>query len=1347
MTVKKDASNNLINEVKDQNHMNVEFYLKAVMDNNPFPISVVDMDDENIFYWSKSAQKAFGHAPKSTSEWYQLAYPDPQYRHDVIKRWKPYLEIAQKTTEAVNTGEYRITCKDGSVKICELYAQIIPGYLIVTLNDITERKQKEQILENREKLLKTTGRMAKVGGWELDVKTKSLMWSEETYRIHEVPLNHKPPLKDAIEFFHPDDRPRLKKAIKNAIEKAEPYDLEIRLITTQGKQKFTRTLCEPLIENDKVIKLIGTFQDITALKKAEEERRKSDERFRIAQEMSPDGFTILRPVRNDRDRVIDFVWVYENQSIAKLNGTDPQTIVGKRLLDLFPGHKDSQFLKAYKHVAETRESTTFEEEYSGETMSRSTWFRIVVVPMAENIAVLAQDITDRKIAENKLKALNQQLIANEQQLRAANQQLIANEQQLRAANQQLMASEQELRANEEKLRSIFENSTNLFYSHTPEHLLTYVSPQIADVLGYTPEEAMIKWTDLASDNPINEIGFQSTMKAVKTGERQPTYNLELIKKTGEKIWVEARESPVIENGKVTAIVGSITDITKRKDAEQKLIEKNEALLKSQYYLSKAQEIAGLGSWELDLLTNVLVWTDQNYYNFGLEIGTPLTYEIFLNCIHPEDRDYVNTEWIAAINGKPYDIEHRVIAKGRVKWLREKAYITFNEEGRAISAIGFTQDITDLKQIVLKLEANNRELIKAKESVDENRTLLKTIIDATPDLVWLKDINGRYLNCNKRFEDFFGKHESDIIGKTDYDFVTKELADFFSHHDKLAMKSLKPSINEEEITFASDGHSEILETIKIPITNKNKDIIGILGVGRDITDRKIAEKKLQERNDYIETILENMPIGFALNTISDGDVKYMNQKFEEIYGWSRDILTNVSIFFEKVFPDAEYRNKMQTQIIADIQSGDPNRMQWDDLKIVTSTNEVRYVIAFNIPLLEQDLMISTVQDITKRKMSEDELIKSKKKAEESDILKSTFLANMSHEIRTPMNGILGFTSLLQKPDLTSETRDQYIQIIKKSGARMLNTVNDLITVSKIETGQEELNNEAANPCLIIQEIFEFFKPSAESKGLKLEFEHLCSNKHDLIYLDTTKFTSIAHNLIKNAIKFTNKGNISIASKKDVKNLTISVKDTGIGIPKDRQDAIFDRFIQADPGDKNAMEGSGLGLSIVKAYVEMMGGTIRLESEPGKGSCFTIQIPIKKINKETELLPKKVLEGSEIKLNKIIIAEDDDISYQHLAISLKPYVKQTLHAVNGEEAVQMAKDNDDCDLILMDIKMPTMDGLEASKKIREFNKSVTIISQTAYALSEDKEKSLAAGCNGYISKPIDIQELLCLIEKET
>jgi signal transduction histidine kinase/CheY-like chemotaxis protein len=390
----------------------------------------------------------------------------------------------------------------------------------------------------------------------------------------------------------------------------------------------------------------------------------------------------------------------------------------------------------------------------------------------------------------------------------------------------------------------------------------------------------------------------------------------------------------------------------------------------------------------------------------------------------------------------------------------------------------------------------------------------------------------------------------------------------------------------------------------------------------------------------------------------------------------------------------------------------------------------------------------IRDITERKQAEQKLIKAKEHAEESDRLKSAFLANMSHEIRTPMNSILGFAELLKTEDLTGKQQKEYIQIIKKGGDRLLNIINDIIDISKIESGQMKVSVTKTNINEQIEYISSFFRPEAEEKGLQLIFKNTLASKDAVISTDKEKIFSILTNLVKNAIKFTREGFIELGYRKKEKLLEFYVKDTGIGIRQEQQEFIFERFRQGSDSLVRNYEGAGLGLSISKAYVEMLGGKIRVDSEPGKGSVFYFTIPY-----NSDKMPETVIENKvnsdfkehQIKSLKILIAEDDEASGILITNIIKAYCKTELKVKTGAEAVEACQANPDIDLILMDIKMPEMDGYEAARQIRQFNKDVIIIAQTAFALTGDKERALQAGCNDYISKPIDGNLLMEIIQK--
>ncbi|TYB78439.1 hybrid sensor histidine kinase/response regulator [Bizionia myxarmorum] len=415
------------------------------------------------------------------------------------------------------------------------------------------------------------------------------------------------------------------------------------------------------------------------------------------------------------------------------------------------------------------------------------------------------------------------------------------------------------------------------------------------------------------------------------------------------------------------------------------------------------------------------------------------------------------------------------------------------------------------------------------------------------------------------------------------------------------------------------------------------------------------------------------------------------------------------------------------------------------------NEEKAKHAAELIIINKELLFQ----IEEKEKIEIQLTLAKEKAEETDRLKSAFLANMSHEIRTPMNGILGFADLLKEPKLTGKMQQDYIDIIKKSGVRMLKIINNIVNISKIESGKMEANIQEIDINEKIDFMHHFFKPEIDKKGLKFLIENTVSENDSIIKSDSEKIFSILTNLIKNAIKHTEIGSIELGCSMQIKNehsvLEFYVKDTGNGIPKHRQKAIFERFIQADISDERSFQGSGLGLSISKAYVEMLGGKIRLESEEGKGSIFYFTLPCQTKQPEKSVYKNDNIVGKDDKKThskplalKILIAEDDEISKLLISSLVKDYSSVLFHAKTGLEAVEILKENVDIDLILMDIQMPEMNGYEATIKIREFNKEVVIIAQTASALSHEKGKTMDAGCNDYILKPINKDRLINLIQ---
>ena len=382
----------------------------------------------------------------------------------------------------------------------------------------------------------------------------------------------------------------------------------------------------------------------------------------------------------------------------------------------------------------------------------------------------------------------------------------------------------------------------------------------------------------------------------------------------------------------------------------------------------------------------------------------------------------------------------------------------------------------------------------------------------------------------------------------------------------------------------------------------------------------------------------------------------------------------------------------------------------------------------------------------------ELVIAKEKAETSERLTNAFLANMSHEIRTPMNGIIGFTQLLQMPDIEKKEVNEYAQVIEQSGNRLLNTINELLDISKIEANKMSITKSKYNLNNQLVEIYRFFKNEAKNKLIDLIYNFNEGNKSLEVYTDSDKLQAILTNLIKNAIKYTKKGKIEFGYKIHKNEIEFYVSDTGIGIPKDRQKAIFDRFVQADIEDREVYEGAGLGLSITLAYVKMLDGEITVESKENKGSKFTVKIPMeipKNIyEKSIEAIGKKEIKSKnrthKLPINTLIV-DDEKISYLYLSVALSE-ICQPLHYVqNAKEALELIEENKGIKLILMDIKMPKMNGFELTKIIKAKYPEIKVIAQTAFALQGDREKALEAGCDDYISKPVNYKMLKKIINR--
>ncbi len=630
--------------------------------------------------------------------------------------------------------------------------------------------------------------------------------------------------------------------------------------------------------------------------------------------------------------------------------------------------------------------------------------------------------------------------------------------------------------------------------------------------------------------------------------------------------------------------------------------------------------------------------------------------------------------------------------------------------------------------------------RAENIIRESEEKLKLIIENSPLGICISDMEGNFTLSNPAYEKMLGYTKDEMEKLSFFDITHPDYHTENRSKFQNMTTGNKDGFEIEKKYIKKDGTIiDVLVHAGAIHDDKGEATFG-LALIEDITEKKKTQQQLLESEAKFRSYVDNGPEGIFI-VDETGKHQEVNKAASIITGYSEEELLNMHIL------DLLQKSELEKgeQHFKEVQEkGNASR----ELGFVTKKGEHRYWNVSAVKLSETRLM-GFAKDITQRKIAEQDLIKAKEKAEESDRLKSAFLSNMSHEIRTPMNGILGFTGLLKEPQLSGDKKDQYIKIIEKSGQRMLNTINDIVDISKIEAGQVEVSKKELSINKILNEQFNFFAQEANIKGLEINYQPLIPNSESCIVSDQFKLESILTNLIKNAIKFTESGSINfgctIKSLKGKGVCEFYVKDTGIGIPANRIDAIFNRFEQADIEDTRVFEGSGLGLAISKSYVEMLGGSIGVSSIEGKGTTFTFHIPFTKPCHIESVSNQSSQQEPEFSLNNlsIIVAEDDDVSKLLLTAILENKFGEISYTSTGKETIEKCRKNPDSDIILMDIKMPDMNGFEATRKIREFNKDVIIIAQTAYGLTGDKEKAIEAGCNDYIAKPINKKRLFEMI----
>jgi PAS domain S-box-containing protein len=645
-------------------------------------------------------------------------------------------------------------------------------------------------------------------------------------------------------------------------------------------------------------------------------------------------------------------------------------------------------------------------------------------------------------------------------------------------------------------------------------------------------------------------------------------------------------------------------------------------------------------------------------------------------------------------------------------------------------VSIERDITEKRKA-------QEEIIHSKEKAENNWALLLNITDNIPAYVAAVDINTlEYQFVNEKFETSFGKSREQIIGTHISKIIGQENYDFALQYIEQARQGKPASyVNRFDL---KEG-SRYIHVNYIPGYSEKGNLDKILVLSFDITEQKHFEEELnnarlkaEESENKYKSLFTNMMNAFGLHEMifnENGEpVDYVflevNPIWEKVVGIEASAVIGKGI--REIMPTIE--QSWIDRYAKIVKTGIPD----DFIDYNEATQKYYNVFAYK---LEGNKFAVVFNDVTERKNFELELIKAKGKAEESDRLKTAFLQNMSHEIRTPLNAISGFTGLLDEPDLNDEKRKSFVQIIQNSSNQLISIVSDILTISSLETKQEEVNISRVNINNILIELLNIFKQQALNQNISLYTKQQLSDKQSEIFTDRTKITQILSNLLSNALKFTHKGFIEFGYNQKGNELEFFVRDSGIGIKPEMHEKIFERFRQADKSIHKIYGGTGLGLAISKAFTELLGGKIRVDSELEKGSTFYFTVPYKPVNPADPSTNDPRLANHQ---KTILIADDEEYNFLLIQEYLSDFGLNLIHTKDGRETVEVFKSNPGIELILMDIKMPVLDGYEAARLIKELKTEQSILAQSAYALEHEIAK-FETVFDDYLTKPISKNDL--------
>ncbi|MCE3017158.1 MAG: PAS domain S-box protein [Pirellula sp.] len=877
----------------------------------------------------------------------------------------------------------------------------------------------------------------------------------------------------------------------------------------------------------------------------------------------------------------------------------------------------------------------------------------------------------------------------------------------------------------------------------PNLLIVSANPAFTAITGYSQHEILgknFKFLRGPDTDPITVVALRRSIKtAVEFSGLLLSY-----RKDGTPFWNDLSMSPVRDaKGRLTHFIAIIRDVTDRIKVAKELNE-------SEMRMRLAIRGGDLGLWDWQVVTGHLTVNEQWLSMLGLD---PQSYipsiELWHSLVHPDDRPKLERlfkEVILNPAGCELEVEIRALHKnGNYVWILDKGRVAERApDGSPLRVVGTHLDITARKLAELELSSTKNQL--------------QATLDAIPDLLFEVGLSGRLYSYHSHRADLLAVPPQMFLGKTIQEFLPTAAVEVCmsalreaAQHGISSGRTYSLQLSQGEVWFE-------LSISALP--EKSGLERRFILLSRDVTLRKLAERTEIAAKARFRSIIDASPVPMAIND-EELRITFINPAFVRAFGYEIGDIPTLTDWWPIAYPDPNYRNWVKNAWQSEYTRASNTKTEFTpiEVKIRCKDGTDRFVLASAAPL-EADLQhthLVLLYDISDRKRAEQEI---RLAYETTNRAKSEFLANMSHEIRTPLTAILGYADLLrddEKLNLSPKDRTQILDTIKNAGAHLLTVINDILDLSKIEA--EKLTFEKVDTPLvnILCEVERLMLQTATGKGLILSTA-FSSPVPDRILSDPTRLRQILMNLLGNAIKFTDAGTVRVTAGADNQNgqsrLIIDVTDTGSGMTPEQVQWLFKAFSQADSTLTRRHGGTGLGLVISRRLARIMGGDVTLlYSDFGKGSCFRIVLPIEQVEGSTMMQSPIPIKSNEkpkpisdaLKLSgRILLAEDGLDNQRLIAFMLRKAGAIVETADNGRIALNILNQAEAAgkpfDMLLTDMQMPEMDGYSLARTLRELNSKIPIVALTAHALAEDRKKCIVAGCDDYITKPINKENLI-------